>query len=224
MSSGSADSFGGAWLVAEYVFDPDGAYRGPVAQRRCVEQIDEARLRVTQQCEPSPELEGHAMAAFAGEWVFDLEVAGDQRRYLGPDVVGTATQWQPGAMTGRGLWPRFGYDFESYSVLVSPDRQLTGGFFSLAGRSVADIVGVAVPETAGTEPRLDLSAPVPEVGDEWRLRREVGPMLVASAWPAPSQRRRLWTMNDRIGGSGIEIAQETRAGSRSVSVEITISQ
>ena len=224
MSSGSADSFSGAWLVTEHVFDPDGAYRGTVAQRRVVEEIADGLLRVTQHCQPSTELEGHAMAAFAGEWVFDLEVAGDQRRYLGPDVVGSATQWQPGAMTGQGLWPRFGCEFESYSVLVAPGRQLTGGFFSLAGRSVADIVGVAVPETAGTEPRLDLSAPVPEAGDEWQLRREVGPLLVATAWPAPSQRRRLWTMNDRIGGSGIEIAQDTSAGSRSVSVEITIAK
>ncbi len=224
MSSESADSFGGAWLVTEYVFDPDGAYRGTVAQRRLVEQLEGARLRVTQQCEPSAELEGHAMAAFAGEWVFDLEVVGDQRRYLGPDVVGTATQWQPGAMTGQGLWPRFGYEFESYSVLVAPDRQLTGGFFSLAGRSVADIVGVAVPETAGTEPRLDLSAPVPEVSDEWQLRRTVGPMLVATAWPTPPQSRRLWTMHDRIGGTGIEITQGIGAESGSVSVEITIAQ
>ena len=101
------------------------------------------------------------MAAFAGEWVFDLEVAGDQRRYLGPDVVGVGTVWQPGALTGRGLWPRFGYEFESYCVLVAPDRQLTGGFFSLAGRSVADIVGVDVPEASNIEPRLDLTAPSP---------------------------------------------------------------
>ena len=217
-----ADNFGGAWLVTEYVFDPDGSYRGTVAQRRVVEQLDRTRLRVTQQCEPSAALDGHPMAAFAGEWVFDLEVVGDQRRYVGPDVVGTATQWQPGAMTGQGLWPRFGYEFESYSVLVTPDRQLTGGFFSLAGRSVADIVGVAVPESAGTEPCLDLSAPVPEVGDEWQLRRAVGPMLVATARPAPSQHLRLWALHDLISGSGVEIAQDTCAESRSISVGIKI--
>lgn len=224
MSSEGADSFSGDWLVTEYVFDPDGAYRGTVAQRRRVEQLDGARLRVTQQCEPSTDLEGHAMAAFAGEWVFDLEVVGDRRRYLGPDVVGSATQWQPGAMTGQGLWPRFGCEFESYSVLVAPDRQLTGGFFSLAGRSVADIVGVAVPESAGTEPRLDLSAPVPAVGDEWQLRRTVGPLLVATARPAPSQQRRLWALHDLISGSGVEITQGVCADSGSASVEVTIAQ
>lgn len=216
----SGDSFGGSWLVTEYVFDPDGRHRGTVAQRRCVEPVGDTRLRVTQQCEPSPTLKGHAMAAFAGEWVFDLEVDGDQRRYLGPDVVGTATQWQPGAMTGQGLWPRFGYEFESYSVLVAPDRQLTGGFFSLAGRSVADIVGVAVPEAAGAEPRLDLSAPVPEVGGEWQLRRTVGPLLVAISRPSPSQRRRLWAMHDPVGSSGVALTETVDDQTRSVSVTI----
>ena len=218
--SSGGDTFGGAWLVTEYVHDPDGTYRGTVAQRRCVEQIDAGRLRVTQQCEPSPTLDTHAMAAFAGEWVFDLEVVGNQRRYLGPDVVGTATQWRPGAMTGQGLWPRFGYEFESYSVLVAPDRQLTGGFFSLAGRSVADIVGVAVPEASGLEPRLDLSAPLPEVGDEWPLRRAVGPLLVAACRPTPSQRRRLWAMHDPLGATGVALTETVTDGNRSVLVTV----
>lgn len=216
----SSDSFGGAWLVTEYVYDPDGTHRGTVAQRRCVEPVDEARLRVTQQCEPSATLGGHAMGRFAGEWVFDLEVDGDQRRYLGPDVVGTATQWQPGAMTGQGLWPGFGYEFESYSVLVAPDRQLTGGFFSLTGRSVADIVGVAVPEASGIEPRLELSTPVPQVGDEWQLHRAVGPMLVATSWPSPTQRRRLWAMQDPLGATGIALTETVTDGNRSVSVTV----
>lgn len=221
------DSFGGAWLVTEYVHDPDGTYRGTVAQRRCVEQIDEGRMRVTQQCEPSASLADHAMAAFAGEWTFDLDVVGNQRRYLGPDVVGTATQWQPGAMTGQGLWPRFGYEFESYSVLVASDRQLTGGFFSLAGRSVADIVGVAVPESSGVEPRLELSAPVPEAGDEWQLTRRVGPMLVATSWPAPAQptqppqRRRLWAMHDPLGATGVALTETIDGGARSVEVAVS---
>ena len=144
-TSTAADPFSGDWLVTEHVYDPDGTYRGLVAQRRRVEPVGHGRIRVVQHCEPSPELDGHPMAAFAGDWIFELEVDGTRRRYLGPDVMGAATEWQPGTMTGRGIWPRFGYEFESYSVLVAPDRQLTGGFFSLAGRSVADIVGVAVP-------------------------------------------------------------------------------
>ena len=121
------DSFDDAWLVVEYVHDPDGTFVGVVRQRRVVEVVDEGRLRVTQTCDPAPELAGHPMAAFAGEWVFDLEVAGRHRHYLGPDVIGLGTQWQPGAITGSGVWPRFGHEFTSYGVLVAPDRQLTGG-------------------------------------------------------------------------------------------------
>ncbi len=214
------DRFGGDWLINEYVYDPDGTFRGEVAQRRIVEPAGEGRLLVTQRCHPSPQLAGHPMAAFSGEWVFELEVDGTQRRYLGPDVVGFGTLWQPGALTGQGLWPRFGYEFESYSVLVAPDRQLTGGFFSLAGRSVADIVGVAVPEASGEEPRLDLTAPPPKAGDQWPLRRCVGPMLVAADQPSPSHHRRLWAMRDPIGASSIEITEDVEDGSRSVLVTV----
>ena len=223
MSEGTgtgADRFGGAWLVTEHVYDPDGTYRGSVAQRRRVEPADRGRVRVVQHCEPSPDLDGHPMAAFAGDWIFELQVDGRRRRYLGPDVMGAATEWQPGTMTGRGIWPRFGYEFESYSVLVAPDRQLTGGFFSLAGRSVADIVGVAVPESSGVEPRLDLSAPVPEVDDRWPLRRTVGPLLAAVGQPSPLRRRRLWAMRDPVGASGFELVEDASEHGRVVSVTV----
>ena len=224
-SSGGGDSpggdrFGGDWLVTEYVFDPDGTYRGSVAQRRCVNPASGGRLRVVQSCVPSPEFDGHPMTAFAGDWVFDMEVNGRERRYLGPDVVGAGTEWRPGAMTAAGMWPRFGYEFESYSVLVAPDRQLTGGFFSLAGRSVADIVGVAVPESAGVEPCLDLSAPVPEADGSWPLRRRVGPLLVAADQPSALRRRRLWAMRDPVGASGCEFVENTDEAGRSVSVVV----
>ena len=214
------DRFGGAWLVVEYVFDPDGTHRGEVVQRRVVEEADEDRLRVTQQCEPSRSLVDHPMAAFAGEWVFDVEVAGNRRHYLGPDVVGAGTQWQPGAMTGQGLWPRFGYEFESYSVLVAPDRQLTGGFFSLAGRSVADIVGVAVPESSSVRPGLDLSVAPPEPAGEWPLRRAVGPLLVAAEQPSPTRRRRLWAMRDALGATGFTLVEDADGTDRSVSATL----
>ena len=207
-----SDRFSGAWLVTEYVFDPGGAYRGTVTQRRRVEQEGESRFRVVQSCQPSPELDGHPMADFAGDWVFDMEIDGAQRRYLGPDVVGAGTEWQPGTMTGQGAWPRFGYEFESYSVLVAPDRQLTGGFFSLAGRSVADIVGVAVPESANIEPRLDLSAPVPDAEGSWPRRRSAGPLLVAADQPSPLLRRRLLAMHDPVSGSGFELVTEAEDG------------
>ena len=175
---------------------------------------------MVQHCEPSPDLDGHPMAAFAGDWTFELQVDGPRRRYLGPDVMGAATEWQPGTMTGRGIWPRFGYEFESYSVLVAPDRQLTGGFFSLAGRSVADIVGVAVPESSGVEPRLDLSAPVPEADDRWPLHRTVGPLLAAVGQPSPLRRRRLWAMRDPIGASGFELVEDASEHGRVVSVTV----
>ena len=216
----AADGFSGAWLVTEHVYDPDGTYRGSVAQRRRVEPADGGRIRVVQRCEPSPDLDGHPMAAFAGDWIFELQVDGPRRRYLGPDVMGAATEWQPGTMTGRGIWPRFGYEFESYSVLVAPDRRLAGGFFSLAGRSVADIVGVAVPESSGVEPRLDLSAPVPEADDRWPLHRTVGPLLVAAGQPSPLRRRRLWAMRDPIAASGFELVEDASEYGRVVSVTV----
>ena len=219
--SAGGDRFGGAWLVTEYVFDPDGTYRGSVAQRRQVESAGGGKFRVVQTCEPSPELDSHPMAGFAGDWVFDMEIDGAERRYLGPDVVGTGTEWSPGAMTGRGAWPRFGYEFESYSVLVAPERQLTGGFFSLAGRSVADIVGAAVPESVGVEPRLDLSAPVPEVEGQWPRRRSVGPLLAAADQPSALHHRRLWAMRDPLSGSGFELIENSRDGSLTVSATIS---
>jgi len=161
---------------------------------------------------PAPELAGHPMAAFAGEWVFDLEVAGRHRHYLGPDVIGLGTQWQPGAITGSGVWPRFGHEFTSYGVLVEPDRQLTGGFFSVAGRPVADIVGVAVPESAGVEPTLDLDAPLVRLDDSWMLSRTVGPLSVAVERPSPLIERRLLTMHDPVGGVLLAIEQQTTFG------------
>ncbi len=165
------------------------------------------------------------MSGFAGEWVFEVEVSGTSRLYMGPDVVGFGTEWQTGAMTGQGLWPRFGYEFESYAVLVACDRQLTGGCFSLAGRPIAEIVGVAVPESSGLDPRLELSATPPELGeegDEWTLDRTVsrtiGPMRVSVAWPLPSRRLRRWAMRDPLGSSGIVVTEVQEEDNRSVSV------
>ena len=214
------DNFGGAWLVAEYVHDPDGTFIGIVKQRRLVEPVDAGRLRITQICEPEPTLSTHPMAAFAGTWVFDLTVDGPTRTYLGPDVVGQGTEWRPGALTATGTWPRFGHDFSSYSVLVAPDRQLTGGFFSIAGRSVADIVGVAVPESLGIEPSLDLAADPPDPGTGWLLSRAVGPMTVATDRPAPDRVRRLVAVTDRTSDSTVRITEEHRADT-ALSVEIS---
>ena len=83
------------------------------------------------------------------------------------------------------------------------------------------VVGVAVPESAGTEPTLDLAAPPPAVGSEWTLTRTVGPMLVADARPSPTERRRLWTMTDAVSNSTIAVTETTTPDARTVNVAIS---
>jgi hypothetical protein len=145
MTAGSedTDSFLGAWRVSEYVHTADGAYLGVVRQRRELRRNRDGSTQVWQQCEPDSALADHPMGAFEGEWVFDLRADGSVRHYLGPDVVGRGFEWEPGIMTGRGVWPRFGYSFTSYAALVAPDRQVTGGLFSVAGAPMCAIAGVA---------------------------------------------------------------------------------
>lgn len=141
--------FGGSWLVTESVYDPDGGLAGVNYQRRRLETLPGGRIRVTQTCDPSPELDDHPLGRFRGAWVFDMSIDGQARRYHGPDVVGVGLTWGAGVMTGRGLWPRLGVTFTSYAMLASPERQITGGVFSVAGRTVAEIVGVAMVERDG---------------------------------------------------------------------------
>ena len=89
-----------------------------------------------------PSSKATPMAAFAGDWVFDMEVDGAERRYLGPDVVGAGTEWRPRRHEPvRACGPGSATSSIPTAFWVGPGRQLTGGFFSLAGRSVADIVG-----------------------------------------------------------------------------------
>lgn len=158
-----ADEFLGAWLVSEYVYNPDGAFVGIVHQRRQLHRLDNGNVRVEQQCSPGPELAAHPMGAFAGEWVFELSVDGRARRYHGPDVIGAGLTWGEGVMTGRGLWPRFGHNFTSFAVLLTPERQITGGKFFNASELVANIVGLAVPErgelSVNDEPWPSFSGP-----------------------------------------------------------------
>lgn len=148
--------FVGDWLVSEYVYTPAGEYVGLVRQRRRLEPAD-GRLRVVQVCEPverAADLSalGRETAAVmdrrVGEFVFDLALEGRARRYLGPDVVGGGVAWAEGVLTARGLWPRFGYNFTSFSMVLGPTRQITGGRFFVANREVAVIVGVAGPSDA----------------------------------------------------------------------------
>ncbi|MDW8318967.1 MAG: hypothetical protein RMN53_14135 [Anaerolineae bacterium] len=149
--------FVGDWLVSEYVYTPAGEYVGRVRQQRRLEPAD-GGIRVVQVCrpiEPAPGLSplGRETAAVmdrrVGEFVFDLALEGRARRYLGPDVVGGGVAWAEGVLTARGLWPRFGFNFTSFSILLGPTRQVTGGRFFAARREVAVIVGVAGPGAAG---------------------------------------------------------------------------
>ena len=149
-------NFLGAWLVTEYVYNPNGSFVGVIQQRRELVQLANGRIQVTQHCQPGSALDGHPMAAFTGSPVFELSVDGRYRRYHGPAVIGAGIPWGEGAMTGRGLWPKFGHNFRSFAVLPVADCQLTGGKFFNATEMIANIAGVAVPENAvGNYPVLN---------------------------------------------------------------------
>ena len=139
--------FDGKWLVSEYVYSPSGRFQGVVKQERWVEPLENGRLRISQKCNPAPSLEGHAMARFRGHHVFECEPDGQARRYLGPSVLGTGLTWGEGAMTGRGIWPDFGHNFTSFAVVGQPGVQLTGGAFFDGPEMVANIAGIACPQT-----------------------------------------------------------------------------
>lgn len=150
-------SFIGDWLVSEYLYTPAGEYVGVIHQRRQLIPKDDV-IRVIQNCEPvkvTTELSEHAkdtleiMNKRVGEFVFDLKLVGKARHYLGEDVIGGGFSWRDGVLTARGLWTRFGYNFTSFSILLNPKRQVTGGKFFIANQEVATIVGVAVPENEG---------------------------------------------------------------------------
>lgn len=141
------EGFTGHWLVTEYVFHPNGQFAGIIQQRRILEPRPDGSIRVIQQCTPSHELSNHPMSHFRGEWVFDLKREGTIRHYMGPDVVGYGIGCGENLLIGRGVWPHFGHNFTSFSVLTQADRQITGGKFFNAAEMVANIIGVAVPET-----------------------------------------------------------------------------
>lgn len=169
MSTG--DGFLGAWRVTEYVYHPDGRFLGLVHQRRMLHQSANGRLRVIQQCKPDKALADHPMGEFKGEHIFELQIDGRLRSYLGPAVVGSGLPWGDGAMTGRGIWPHFGHNFTSFAILAHENRQLTGGKFFNATEMIANVVGVAVPETEETAawPTLDIDHSCPStLAAEWQ--------------------------------------------------------
>ena len=139
-------SFEGHWRVREHVFDANGRPLGTVKQRRILESTGVSSFRLTQHCAPDDCLRDHPMSRFAGTHVFDLQIDGNARRYLGPAVVGTGQMLGEGTMWGEGVWPIFGHSFQSYSVSLA-NKQLTGGVFGTGNAMMAQIVGVAQPET-----------------------------------------------------------------------------
>lgn len=163
-----SQSFLGAWLVSEYVYNPNGALVGVVHQRRKLARLENGNLRVWQWCEPC-DFE-HPLAKREGEYVFELQVEGRARRYLGPDVIGNGLSWGEGVLTARGLWPRFGHNFTSFSVQTSAERQVTGGKFFNASEMVANIVGVAVADDGRGGRPSALTGPTwaHEISERWR--------------------------------------------------------
>ena len=150
-------SFVGDWLVSEYVYTPAGEFAGVIHQRRQLEPKDDV-IRVVQYCEPVIVVNAISeearktidiMNKRVGEFVFDLKIVGKARHYLGEDVIGGGFSWRDGVLTAKGMWTRFPYNFTSFSMLLNPDRQVTGGKFFTANEEVATIVGLAVPEAEG---------------------------------------------------------------------------
>ncbi len=156
-------SFIGSWLVSEYVYTPAGEYVGVIRQRRqLIPNGDVIRvIQISEPVEAANEISEDAKAVVeimnqrVGEFVFDLKLVGKSRQYLGEDVIGGGFSWRDGVLTARGLWPRFGYNFTSFSILLNPTRQVTGGKFFIANQEAATIVGVAVPENDGYPEMID---------------------------------------------------------------------
>jgi hypothetical protein len=156
-------SFIGSWLVSEYLYTPAGEFAGVIHQRRQLQPHGDV-IRVVQHCEPVIVADGISEQAQAtinimnkrvGEFVFDLKLVGRTRHYLGEDVIGGGFSWRDGVLTAKGLWTRFGYNFTSFSILLNPKRQVTGGKFFIANEEVATIVGLAAPEQEGYPEFMD---------------------------------------------------------------------
>ena len=150
MKAPCSEALLGAWMVTESVFGPDGSLLGTVHQKRTLQtQASTGIILVGQHCQPCRQLQDHAMAAFSGDFQFSLKTQGRQRHYLGPDVHGLGTSFADGFVCGHGVWPRFGYNFRSWSISLSGSAQLTGGCFYRGQSPVAVMIGV------GTEVRDD---------------------------------------------------------------------
>lgn len=159
MSPSHGRQFLGEWDVTELVYSPDAELLGTVRQRRSLEADPRSgSILVHQRCEPSRELTQHPMAAFRGDFSFRLDVSGRQRLYRGPDVQGSGTALGGVFLCGQGVWPRFGYNFRSWSISLGDTRQLTGGVFFRGCRQIAVIIGIGSLRGAESDaPALDAS-------------------------------------------------------------------
>ena len=170
-------SFIGDWLVSEYLYTPSGEFVGVIHQQRKLQPADDS-IRVIQITEPvqlaknistNAKETAKVMDKRADESIFDLKLVGRSRQYLGPDVIGGGFSWHDGILTAKGLWPRFGYNFTSFSMLLNPQRQVTGGKFFIANEEVATIVGLAVPEAEGYPEFKDGAAADKYYGERWTI-------------------------------------------------------
>ncbi len=199
-------TFLGDWLVSEYVYTPAGEYAGVIHQRRKLQPQGDV-IRVIQICEPVKAAHSRSRQAEevikvmnkrVGEFVFDLKIVGKARHYLGEDVVGGGFSWKDGVLTARGMWTRFGYNFTSFSILLNPARQVTGGKFFVANEEVATIVGAAVPEEEGF-PTLEPTRPSGQYRGERYSISPDGELLETLAITADEI-----TFNDKDGMRGRE--------------------
>ena len=141
-----SDRFLGSWQVQETVFSAAGELLGKVQQKRDLHQLADGGILVSQNCQPEAALASTAMRDFVGDFEFVLQRKGCRRFYQGPDVFGGATEFCPGFLWGEGVWPGFGRNFRSWSIMVSAERQLTGGTFYSGEEVVAVVIGVASPD------------------------------------------------------------------------------
>jgi hypothetical protein len=136
--------------------------------------MPDGTIQVVQFCEPEAALAEHPMGALVGEWTYTLSMKGRSRYYHGPDVYGSALSWGEDTLTEHGFWERLGHNFTAFSVMVAPEREISGLKFYNASQLVAYIVGLAVPDSdSGTYPEFSGPYLPHRIADHWEgpLRR-----------------------------------------------------
>mgnify|MGYP003330343788 CR=1 FL=1 len=156
------EGFLGDWQVREHAFLPGGAFLGCIDQKRSLYVASTGKIRIVQACTPQKALKRHPLSQFDGIFEFLLEKQACYRQYKGPDVLGWGHSFGPNYLVAQGFWPRFGYNFRSWSVMLDDKRQLTGGTFFRARDVLAVIIGIGVqtesPALRDREATLDLKS------------------------------------------------------------------